>query len=282
LAKVSVIIPTRQSSRTIETCLRSIAAQSHRNIDVIVADSNSSDGTVEKALGLGATVLPFPADAERTHKKNEAARHSGSDFLLFLDSDIELTEDVVAECLKACESSDAVIIPQRAPPRGGYWAKCRALEVLTYEGDDLVESPTFFRKDVFFAAGAFDERLVFGEENDLALRVRKMGFRVPRIESHVWHHEGSLIGVIMRKFYYGRTAPSYLKKARGTAFAQFSPVRLAWFRNQQMLARDPLHATGMVVQKFVQYLAAGIGLAFGLVEGLAASLAGAVRKEHAH
>ena len=270
-SKVSIIVPTRNSGRTIEICLRSIIAQSHRNIEVIVADSLSSDGTVPKALSLGATVLKFPAEAERTSKKNEAARQSQGDFLLFLDSDIELTKEVVAECLKLCNSCDAVIIPQRVSPRKGYWAKCRALEILTYDGDDLVESPTFFKKRVFFAAGGFDERLVFGEENDLGLRVRKLGFRVSRTKSHAWHHEGSLRAVIMRKFYYGRTSISYLRKAKGTAFVQFTPVRVAWLRNWKMLTRDPPHATGMVIQKFAQYLSAGIGLIFGLVGTLTIS-----------
>ena len=286
LAKVSVIVPTRQSIRTIEICLKSIAAQTHRDIDIIVVDSASSDGTVEKAVSFGAMVLQFPPDAERTYKKNEAARGSDAQFLLFLDSDIELTKDVVAECLKACNYSDAVIIPQHVASRSGYWAKCRALEILTYDGDNLVESPTFFRKEAFFAAGAFDERLVFGEENDLGLRVRKMGFRVARTKSYVWHHEGSLTGVIMRKFYYGRTAPRYLKKAGSTALVQFGPVRLAWFRNRQMLTRDPLHAAGMVAQKLIQYLAAGIGLGFGLFEGLTGSLTragdNAIRNQDPH
>jgi len=173
--------------------------------------------------------------------------------------------------LMECNSCDAVIIPQRVAPRRGYWSKCRALEVLTYEGDDLVESPTFFKKDVFLAAGGFDEHLVFGEENDLSLRIRKLGFKVSRIKSYVWHHEGSLKAVIMRKFYYGRTSPSYLKKAKGTAFAQFSPVRVTWLRNWRMLMKDPLHATGMIIQKLVQYLAAGMGLIFGLIESLTMS-----------
>jgi len=272
-AKVSVIVPTRQSNRTIETCLRSIAAQTFRNIEVIVADSNSSDGTVEKARELGATILEFPADAERTYKKNAAARRSDAQFLMFLDSDIELGKDNVMECLKACRSSDAVVLPQRVAPRDGYWARCRALEILTYEGDDLVESPTFFKRDAFLAAGGFDERLVFGEENDLGLRIRKLGFKVSRTKSYVWHHEGSLKGVIVRKFYYGRTAPSYLRKARGTAFAQFSPVRLAWIRNWRILVKDPLHSAGMVVQKLVQYVAAGIGFFFGLIEDVTAMFA---------
>jgi glycosyltransferase involved in cell wall biosynthesis len=251
-------------------CLRSIVAQTYRNIEAVVADSNSTDGTVEKARELGATVLEFPRDVERTYAKNVAARHSDAHFLMFLDSDIELGTDTVAACLEACRSSDAVIVPQRVAPRSGYWARCRALEVLTYEGDDLVESPTFFKRDVFLAAGGFDEQLVFGEENDLSLRIRKLGFKVSRTRSYVWHHEDSLKGVIMRKFYYGRTAPGYLYKARGMAFAQFTPVRPAWLRNWRILVKDPLHSTGMVVQKMVQYFAAGIGLLFGLIESVTA------------
>jgi glycosyltransferase involved in cell wall biosynthesis len=47
---VSVIIPTYNSSRTLEKCLESIKNQSYKNIEIIVVDNNSKDNTKEIAL----------------------------------------------------------------------------------------------------------------------------------------------------------------------------------------------------------------------------------------
>jgi glycosyltransferase involved in cell wall biosynthesis len=47
---VSVIIPTFNSSRTIEKTLKSIKNQSYNNIEIIVIDNNSTDNTKEISL----------------------------------------------------------------------------------------------------------------------------------------------------------------------------------------------------------------------------------------
>lgn len=42
---VSVIIPTYNSARTLETTLKSIKKQTYQNIEIIVVDNNSKDTT---------------------------------------------------------------------------------------------------------------------------------------------------------------------------------------------------------------------------------------------
>jgi chlorobactene glucosyltransferase len=47
LPKVSIIIPARDEERNIERCLRSLLAQDHRDIEILVINDNSSDRTTE-------------------------------------------------------------------------------------------------------------------------------------------------------------------------------------------------------------------------------------------
>ena len=264
---VSVIIPTKNASKTLETCLRSIVGQTYPNFEIIIADGESQDGTGSIAERYGVRILKMPGFLERTAKKNLAAKQSKGDFLYFVDADFELTHTVIEKCLQTCQGgADGIIVPERVAWRPGFWSECRRFEILSYNGDYWVESPRFFRREVFFRAGGFDEALVFGEENDLCLKVRNSGGRIARISAYLYHHEGPIRSVIMRKFYYGKTSIAYLRKQKGTALAQFSPIRISWLANRRLLARDPLHAVGMLVQKFVQYLAAGIGLSIYLVE----------------
>jgi len=256
-----VIIPTRNSARTIEKCISSIRTQTFKNIELIVADSSSTDSTPLISGTYGALVMDFPRDAERTEKKSQAASYSHGEYLIFVDSDHVLSPKVIEKCVEACEKgADAVIIPQRIVGGTGYWASCRKLEVELYDGDDHVESPGFFRRVVFFDAGMYDTDLIFGEENDLCVRVRKAGARIVRIGEIIYHHEGPLKTVIMKKLFYGRTFINYFRKNPGGAMSQFSFIRIGWLMNRRKLMNDPAHALGMVVLKFVQYTAAVIGL----------------------
>jgi glycosyltransferase involved in cell wall biosynthesis len=46
---VSIIIPTKNSARTIQACLESCKDQTYQNIEIIVVDNFSTDGTFEIA-----------------------------------------------------------------------------------------------------------------------------------------------------------------------------------------------------------------------------------------
>ena len=48
-ALVSVVVPTRNNSRTIHACLASVRAQTHQHLELIVVDNHSTDDTREVA-----------------------------------------------------------------------------------------------------------------------------------------------------------------------------------------------------------------------------------------
>ena len=61
---VSVIIPTKNSERTIRPCLESVCAQTYTNFEIVVVDNFSSDLTVRIAKEYADLVLL--AGPERT------------------------------------------------------------------------------------------------------------------------------------------------------------------------------------------------------------------------
>ncbi|HUV83592.1 MAG TPA: glycosyltransferase family A protein [archaeon] len=65
---VSVIVPTRNSASTIEMCLRSIKKQTYLDIEIIVVDNYSEDGTTEIAKEYGTMV--FNKGSERCAQVN--------------------------------------------------------------------------------------------------------------------------------------------------------------------------------------------------------------------
>ena len=65
---VSVIVPTKDVSRTIERCLSSIRGQSWQALELIVIDNFSKDGTWEIAEGIADVALQ--AGPERSSQRN--------------------------------------------------------------------------------------------------------------------------------------------------------------------------------------------------------------------
>ena len=71
--KVSIIVPTHNSERTLARCLESIRNQTYKNIELIVTDELSKDRTVETARQLYGSVF-----AERVDDKDFAGNPLGA------------------------------------------------------------------------------------------------------------------------------------------------------------------------------------------------------------
>src|SRR5437667_12776429 len=95
---VSIIIPSKNSERTIADCLKSIASQSYPEIEIIVVDASSTDLTRKIAQGLGARVISI--EGERSVAKNLGAKFGNGKYLFFMDADHMIGPDVLATCVK--------------------------------------------------------------------------------------------------------------------------------------------------------------------------------------
>jgi glycosyltransferase involved in cell wall biosynthesis len=265
---VTVIVPTRNSARTIDACLASIRAQLHRRIELTVVDNNSTDETLEIALRHCDFVESF--GPERSAQRNFGARIAHGDYFLFIDSDMTLSPGVVTDCLDAVRltSAPAVIIPE-ASIGEGFLASCRALERSCYIGNDTIEGARFFARADFERALGFDENLVAMEDWDLSIRVAA-GRRLPRIESYITHDEGRLrlSTVLAKKRYYSASSLEYWRKHGRSTIGQANLIfRPAFFRNWRRLLRHPILTAGFLSLKSLETAA----VVWGILEAQAHS-----------
>ena len=131
---VSIVIPTRNSSKTIEECLSTIQKQSYQNIETIIVDSKSTDNTREIATARGCSKV-ISTDWKLLGARYLGCKAAVGDYVLMLDSDQILVHDAVERSLRLFETYDML-----------------CLEEISYHSRTLIEK--------LFAA---DRRLVFSE-----------------------------------------------------------------------------------------------------------------------
>lgn len=258
---VSIIVPTKNEEKNIERCLKSIKAQSYRNLEIIVVDNNSSDRTVEIAKKYTGKI--FLKGPERSTQRNFGASKAEGKYLIFLDADMQMQKKVVEECVTA--EKKAVILSEAVVGKT-YLEKCRALEKECYLGDDLIEAARFFEKELFLRLKGYDRKLIASEDWDLTEKIRKTGAQIGRTKSKVLHFEkeGNIFNVMKKKFYYGVNLPYYFKKNSKLAQGQYNPFRGAFLRNWRKLLVKPHLTLGMFTIKFCEFSAGGVGYLIGV------------------
>jgi len=258
---VSVVVPTFNSEGFLEKCLRSVRAQTYPNIEVIVVDNYSKDGTREIAERYADLVLL--RGLERSVQVNFGVKHVRGKYVYRVDSDFVVEPSVVEEAVSKCEVEgyDAVCVHNTSDPSVSFWAKVRKLERDCYAGNELNVAARFFRKRVFEKVGGYDERLVAAEDYDLHNRLLRHGFKIGYIKSKEIHigEPRSLVEIARKHYYYGKTIKKFLDVSSAKGIKQISPLRPAFLRNWKDFAKHPMLTMGFIVYQVVRYVAAGLG-----------------------
>ena len=244
--------------------LKSIKVQSYKNIEIILVDNHSSDGTVEIARQFTKKI--YLRGPERSAQRNFGAKNAKGEYLLVLDSDMVLTKNVIEECVEKFQNlAGGVVIPEQSFGRGP-WAKIKSFEREINKGEPYFESARFFPKKVFWEFGGYDESLTGPEDWDLPQRIARR-YKVERIESLILHNEGrlALATLFRKKFYYGLSVDKYLKRQNlpilGPATVYF--MRSAFYKNWKKILLNPPLSMGMFIMLIVESIGGSLGYIYG-------------------
>jgi GT2 family glycosyltransferase len=103
---ISVIVPAYDSARTIEGCMRALAAQrTSQRFEVLVVHSGTDDTCARAARALpGVRTLQLPERAIPPRARNIGVRHARGAIFAFIDSDIYVHPTWVDHIPKAIET----------------------------------------------------------------------------------------------------------------------------------------------------------------------------------
>lgn len=264
---VSVIIPTKNSTQTLDACLKSIKQQTYKNIEIIVTDNHSSDATDIIAKSHGVKFL-VEGD-ERSTQRNAGARNSAGEFLLFIDSDMELEPNVVEECMQNIQQNhtlQAIVIPEQSFGEG-FWATCKAFERSFYLETPWMQAVRFFRKDAYELTGGFDETMSGAEDFDIHNRIRNIFHTedITTINANILHNEGNvaLWKLLKKKRYYGSSITHYKNNAHNVLAykkqASLISRFILFFSQPKKILSHPILFVGIMFMKTAEFTAGGLG-----------------------
>jgi glycosyltransferase involved in cell wall biosynthesis len=237
IERLSVIAPMLNEAAHVEGFVDDLAAQDvGRPVEVLVADGDSTDGSVELLLaaaeraGVDVTVIPNPAGWV-SQGLNACIAAATGDLLVRLDCHSRYPSNYLRLCVETAEETDAMIVggiyvPQgRTPteravscamdsPFGGIGWMRETGEAVRRESDVVTYGA--FRPEAFVLAGLFDESLLRDQDDEFTLRVRRAGGKV-LLDSRIkvfYTPRGSYRGVFRQYFQYGYWKVRVMRKHR--------------------------------------------------------------------
>jgi glycosyltransferase involved in cell wall biosynthesis len=265
---VSIVVTTYFSAAYLERCLSSIKNQTYKNIELVIVDHNSTDGSQQIAAKY-TDRLYFGQAVERSAKRNYGAEMARGRWVLIADSDMILSPGVIESCVKAAEARPeikAVVVPEKSIGVS-FWSRCKALERSFYVGVDWMEAARFFRRETFLEVGGYDVNNTGSEDYDLPQRIiEKYGQDcLSRGQEFAVQNEVDL-GLIQscrKKFYYAKSFPNYAKTTanKGNFQKQSSLLRRygLFFSRPEILLQNPALGLGMLFMKTSEFVAGGMG-----------------------
>lgn len=268
---VSVNIRTYNSEKTLRETLQTVKEQTYKNIELVISDGHSKDGSVDIAKEFGAKIgyADKLGDARYQNYKNSKGK-----YVLSLDSDQLLDKEVIEMCVKECEKNgfDALTIPEKSIiDKGTILQKLISFDKWLIDQNQDADAvfgtacPRFFKKTLLDEIKWPKELAIF-DDTILYAELLAKGARVEYLQGHyIRHHEVSSWWIFAKKFFrYGKGYAGAFKE-KPTTIAAHSLPRRSYFSSKAL--SKPHYFLGLLVLYSVKVTAAVSGMLTSFVQG---------------
>lgn len=214
MRNVSIVIPNYNGKHFLENCLKAVFAQTIENMEVIVVDNGSTDGSQEYLDTYpGVRVLKMDKNYGFCGAVNAGIKEADSEYVILLNNDTEVEPDFAKELLTAIKADDRIFSCSskmvqyhdrtRMDDAGDYycalgWAFGRGKGGPVENYDTPVNifascaGAAIYRKKMLESLGYFDENhFAYLEDIDIGYRARIHGYKNVYAPKAVVYHVGS-------------------------------------------------------------------------------------------
>lgn len=188
MSLVSVYIPTKNRLASLQAAVNSVLQQTHREVELIVTDDASTDGTWEYLQALSAQHANVRCIRHETSKgacaaRNAAIQLSRGDFLTGLDDDDEFEVDHIESLLSFWfmltaqdRKAPSCIYTQTVNRNGDQKTESKKISAVMHTelaDANHIGNQIFAPREHFFSAGLFDESMPAWQDLEFFYRVVK-------------------------------------------------------------------------------------------------------------
>jgi len=176
---VSVVMTVRNASETIVVCLQSILSQTFENFEVVLIDDSSTDNTEEIIQKINDNRLRYHRNEKWlgiTPSRNRGIKKASGEIVFFTDGDCRVAENWIEAGLKSLSDSSCLGVEGRIYYVSEDYKPTFSDRVMeNRRGGNYMTGNIAYKKAAIEKVGAFDERLTYLEDRDIAFRVMKHG-----------------------------------------------------------------------------------------------------------
>lgn len=172
--KISVIIPTLNEVKVIGELVGKLKAETNPDqVEVIIADAESKDGTADAAKAAGAKVISVPASC-RAKQMNAGAEIAKGEILYFVHADLVPPPSFVSDIIDGVNNGHRYgcyqVTFDRPVPGLKFNSSLSKRQGIFFRGGDQT---LYITKDFFNLIGGFDKETVIMEDYEILMRARK-------------------------------------------------------------------------------------------------------------
>jgi GT2 family glycosyltransferase len=235
--RVSVVTPCLNPGADLQRCLDSVAAQMHADVEHVVVDGGSDDGTRELLAGAAGVRWVSEPDSGQSEAINKGFALATGELLTWLNADDELLPEAAGLAVAAI---------QAAPDVGWVYGNCEIVDAsrsgvrvpaATLDADSflwgnvIAQPGTFFTREALAAAGGVDERLRLAMDFDLWVGLTDAGVSacyVPQTLARFHITPESKTGSHGHSAFLAEEALSFVRRGHPRAAAVAAGRSAAW------------------------------------------------------
>jgi len=260
--KISIVVIGLNVEKHLRETLLSLRSLKYpqKNLEIIYVDSGSEDKSIAIAQSFPKVQIisltdPYPNAAKG---RNAGWQKASFPFVQFLDGDSQLDSQWFQKAVPWFNDNIAAVcgVNNEKYPKRNFYHKLSHIEwqyktgLCSYFGGNVL-----VRRETLKEVGGFDVKLVAGEEPDLSVRMRRVGWKLLRLNENMTTHD---INMSTFRQYFNRSARSgYAYAQVGLRYAR-SSTKL-WLRE---LLRPLIRFSGVCVFLSLGYVADQFVLGF--------------------